>query len=181
MRGDGYLFDEIADDGVVHVGDLVPLEAFEDVLLLLLLEHHFGDELVEFLVAVVGRQLFETVGGQTLETVHVQNGQHLPFSVLPHLCNFIKLTHFIENRMIEIGTDFDFVVDGVDDPGEEPVVEVFAEDVAGDGCLDGVEIGHDHVVLAGLQVMVTRHDRAHVRQAALHHLVHVCQTSTVSH
>ena len=80
-----YLLDEITDDGVVHVGDLVPLEPFQDVLFLLLLEYHFGDELVQLLVAVVCRQLFETVARHVLKAVHVQNGQYFTFPVLPYL------------------------------------------------------------------------------------------------
>ena len=48
---------------------------------------------------------------------------------------------------------------------------MFTESIAGDGSLGSVEISHNHVVLTRLEVMVT--SRAHVRQAALHHLVNI--------
>ena len=67
--------------------------------------------------------------------------------------------------------NLDFIIYRVDDPGEQAVVEVFTESIAGDGSLGSVEISHNHVVLTRLEVMVTR--RAHVRQAALHHLVNI--------
>ena len=83
-----HLLDEITDDGVIHVSDLVPLEPFDHVLFLLLFEYHFSDELVQLLVAVICRQLFETIVRHVLKAVHVQNSQHFAFAVLPYLNHF---------------------------------------------------------------------------------------------
>ena len=55
------LFYQVTDDAVVKVLHCNPLDTFPSVLLLLLFEYEFNEELLEFLVAVVDAELFKTV------------------------------------------------------------------------------------------------------------------------
>lgn len=52
--------DQIDDDLVVEVVDVLPLDALALVLLLLLLENQFNEQLLQLLVTVVDAQLLKT-------------------------------------------------------------------------------------------------------------------------
>lgn len=54
--------DQIDDDFVVEVVNVLPLDALSLVLLLLLLENQFNEQLLQLLVTVVDAQLLKTGG-----------------------------------------------------------------------------------------------------------------------
>lgn len=54
--------DQVDDDFVVEVVDVLPLDALALVLLLLLLENQFNEQLLQLLVTVVDAQLLKTAG-----------------------------------------------------------------------------------------------------------------------
>ena len=67
---------QLADDHVVEVVYVLPLDALPLVLLLLLLQHQLDEDLLQLLVAVVDAELLETVLAEDLETVYVKDANH---------------------------------------------------------------------------------------------------------
>lgn len=57
MRG----FNQIADNLIVEVIDVGPRNAFALVLLLFLLQNEFNEKLLEFLVAIIDAERFESI------------------------------------------------------------------------------------------------------------------------
>ena len=70
------LVDQVADDHVVEVVDVLPLDPLPLVLLLLLLQHQLDEQLLQFLVAVVDAELLETVLPKNFEAVDVKNSNY---------------------------------------------------------------------------------------------------------
>ena len=67
---------QLADDDVVEVVDVLPLDPLPLVLLLLLLQHQLDEQLLQFLVAVVDAELLETVLPKNFEAVDVKNSNY---------------------------------------------------------------------------------------------------------
>ncbi len=55
------MFDEFADDGVVEVVYVLPLDSLQHVLILLRLEGQLNEYLLQLLVAIVDDELLKTV------------------------------------------------------------------------------------------------------------------------
>ena len=70
------LVDQLADDHVVEVVDVLPLDPLPLVLLLLLLQHQLDEQLLQLLVAVVDAELLKTVLPKDLKAVDVKNSNH---------------------------------------------------------------------------------------------------------
>ena len=70
------LVDQLADDHVVEVVDVLPLDPLPLVLLLLLLQHQLDEELLQLLVAVVDAELLKTVLPKDLKAVDVKNANY---------------------------------------------------------------------------------------------------------
>ena len=70
------LIDQLADDHVVEVVDVLPLDPLPLVLLLLLLQHQLDEQLLELLVAVVDAELLKTVLTKDLKAVDVKNSNY---------------------------------------------------------------------------------------------------------
>ena len=70
------LVDQVADDHVVEVVDVLPLDPLPLVLLLLLLQHQLDEQLLELLVAVVDAELLKTVLPKDLKAVDVKNSNY---------------------------------------------------------------------------------------------------------
>ena len=70
------LVDQLADDHVVEVVDVLPLDPLPLVLLLLLLQHQLDEQLLELLVAVVDAELLKTVLTKDLKAVDVKNANY---------------------------------------------------------------------------------------------------------
>ena len=70
------LVDQLADDHVVEVVDVLPLDPLPLVLLLLLLQHQLDEELLQLLVAVVDAELLKTVLPKDLKAVDVKNSNY---------------------------------------------------------------------------------------------------------
>ena len=71
-----WLVYQLADDHVVEVVNVLPLDALPLVLLLLLLQHQLDEDLLQLLVAVVDAELLETVLAEDLETIDVEDANH---------------------------------------------------------------------------------------------------------
>ena len=70
------LVDQLADDHVVEVVDVLPLDPLPLVLLLLLLQHQLDEQLLQLLVAVVDAELLKTVLPKDLKAVDVKNSNY---------------------------------------------------------------------------------------------------------
>ena len=70
------LVNQLADDHVVEVVDVLPLDPLPLVLLLLLLQHQLDEELLQLLVAVVDAELLKTVLPKDLKAVDVKNSNY---------------------------------------------------------------------------------------------------------
>ena len=70
------LVDRLADDHVVEVVDVLPLDSLPLVLLLLLLQHQLDEQLLQLLVAVVDAELLKTVLPKDLKAVDVKNSNY---------------------------------------------------------------------------------------------------------
>lgn len=86
------LIEQVANGRIVDERRRAPLEAFLDVVLLLLFERDLVDVLVQLFVAVIDDELLEAVRWQVLEAVHVEDGEDAPLAV--HL-RLITLQHGI--------------------------------------------------------------------------------------
>ena len=100
------LVDQLADDHVVEVVDVLPLDSLPLVLLLLLLQHQLDEQLLQLLVAVVDAELLKTVLPKDLKAVDVKNSNYRGIGDI-RLTKFNlenKANKAVSSRLLRIGS-----------------------------------------------------------------------------
>ena len=99
------LVDQLADDHVVKVVDVLPLDPLPLVLLLLLLQHQLDEQLLQLLIAVVDAELLKTVLPKDLKAVDVKNSNYRGIGdIRLKKYNMLKITpeQVLQNCLIKI-------------------------------------------------------------------------------
>lgn len=140
---------------VVHKLNVLPVDRFEVVLLLLQLEDVSHKELLQVLVRVVDAKLFEAVDVEVFETEDVQHSDRRPI-----VATAARQLWLVDGR-----------VDFVDNPDEHAPVDALDQGVADVDRLLGAERGHHNIALRYDRPGGDRFDQAlHVHRQYLRRL-----------